>query len=63
MDVSEKLTQGAVSAGEFPTNLSEMAFFVEAFYTREAILAIPEEIDEEELRVYKKVIIDHIVSL
>ena len=55
-------TQGAVSAGEFPRTTAEIAFFMEAYYMREALLAIPEDMDTTELKTYKKVVTDHVVS-
>ena len=60
--MSAAFTQGSISTGESAGTLAEIKYFREAFYTREALLAIPEDIDVEELRSYCRSIKTHIVS-
>ena len=56
-------TQGSVSTGESAGTEAEILYFLEAFHTREALLAMPEDLEAEEFREYVKAITKHIVSI
>ena len=56
-------TQGSISTGESAGTEAEILYFLEAFYTREALLAMPEDLDVEEFRQYVKAIRAHVVSI
>ena len=56
-------TQGSISTGESAGTEAEILYFLEAFYTREALLAMPEDLEAEEFKKYVKVIKAHIVSI
>ena len=60
--MSAAFTQGSISTGESAGTLAEIKYFRDEFYMREALLAIPEDIDVEELRSYCRSIKTHIVS-
>ena len=56
-------TQGSISTGESAGTEAEILYFLEAFYTREALLAMPEDLEVEEFKKYVKAIRGHIVSI
>ena len=62
--MSAAFTQGSISTGESAGTLAEIKYFREAFYTREALLAIPEDIEvEEKKKETKSVTVDEWVHL
>ena len=61
--MSGLLTQGARSEGEYPCTTAEITYFLEAFLIREALLAMPDDLESNERTRYIKAIFVHVVSL
>ena len=61
--MSNLLTQGALSGSEYPCTTAEITYFLEAFLIREALLAMPDDLDSNERTRYIKAIFVHVVSL